>query len=60
VVEPNAIDYTYGDETTRENGSLRLLARDGGLSAFQHDGCCNPWIGCMIIMSLESLTDVQF
>ncbi|MCO6387500.1 glucose-1-phosphate cytidylyltransferase [Aliihoeflea sp. 40Bstr573] len=42
VLEPKAIDYTAGDETSFEQEPLKTLARDGQLAAFEHHGFWQP------------------
>lgn len=43
VLEPSVIDYIEGDETSWERAPLANLARDGKLSAFEHNGF---WQAC--------------
>ena len=38
VLEPGAIDYIQGDQTSWESDALVRLARDGKLSAYKHAG----------------------
>jgi glucose-1-phosphate cytidylyltransferase len=38
VVEPSALDYIDGDDTTWEREPLERLARDGQLAAYRHRG----------------------
>src|SRR5262249_38358792 len=38
VLEPRAIDYIEGDETSFEAVTLERLAADGELAAFKHEG----------------------
>lgn len=42
VLEPKAIGYIEGDETSWEREPLSTLARDGQLAAFQHNGFWQP------------------
>jgi glucose-1-phosphate cytidylyltransferase len=42
VLEPSALDYVAGDETSWEREPLSNLAKDGQLSAFQHTGFWQP------------------
>lgn len=42
VVEPAAIDYIEGDQTTWEDAPLRTLADEGKLAAFRHEGFWHP------------------
>lgn len=42
VVEPEAIDYIEGDETSWEQGPLEGIAAAGGLSAYKHSGFWQP------------------
>ena len=42
VLEPGAIDYIEGDQTTWEKEPLEGLARDGEISAFKHRGFWQP------------------
>ena len=42
VLEPRAIDYIEGDETSWERGPLNRLAADGQLAAFPHTGFWRP------------------
>lgn len=42
VLEPKAIDYIAGDETSFEQEPLKTLARDGQLAAFEHHGFWQP------------------
>lgn len=42
VLEPRAIDYIDGDETSWERAPLSQLAKDGELAAFQHTGFWQP------------------
>jgi glucose-1-phosphate cytidylyltransferase len=38
VLEPGAIDYIEGDQTSWESGPLARMVRDDQLRAYQHDG----------------------
>lgn len=42
VLEPKAIDYIDGDDTSWERAPLSQLAKDGELGAFQHTGFWQP------------------
>ncbi|KJV31644.1 glucose-1-phosphate cytidylyltransferase [Luteibacter yeojuensis] len=42
VLEPSAIDYIEGDDTSFERAPLANLARDGQLMSFQHHGFWQP------------------
>ncbi|MEZ5099308.1 MAG: glucose-1-phosphate cytidylyltransferase [Thermoleophilia bacterium] len=42
VVEPAALDYIDGDETTWEREPLERLAKEGKLSAYRHRGYWQP------------------
>lgn len=42
VLEPGVFDYIDGDETVWEREPLERLARDGQLSAYQHEGFWQP------------------
>ena len=42
VLNPSVIDLIDGDLTSWENEPLSLLAKDGELSAFIHDGFWQP------------------
>jgi glucose-1-phosphate cytidylyltransferase len=42
VLEPSAIDYIDGDDTSFERAPLANLARDGQLMAFHHHGFWRP------------------
>ncbi|MGF1509244.1 MAG: glucose-1-phosphate cytidylyltransferase [Myxococcota bacterium] len=42
VVNPKAIDYIEGDETTWEREPMETLARKGQLAAFRHPGFWQP------------------
>jgi glucose-1-phosphate cytidylyltransferase len=42
VLSPRVAEYIAGDETVWERDPLERLARDGQLSAFQHDGFWQP------------------
>jgi glucose-1-phosphate cytidylyltransferase len=42
VLEPSALDYIDGDDTSFERAPLANLAKDGQLKAFQHHGFWQP------------------
>ena len=42
VLSPKVIEYIAGDEILWEQGPLELLAKEGGLAAFQHHGFWQP------------------
>ena len=42
VVEPSAVDYIDGDDTTWEREPLERLSRDGALAAYRHRGFWRP------------------
>ncbi|MGN6093154.1 MAG: glucose-1-phosphate cytidylyltransferase [Luteibacter jiangsuensis] len=42
VLEPSALDYIEGDDTSFERAPLANLAKDGQLMAFQHHGFWQP------------------
>lgn len=42
VLEPGAIDYIAGDDTTWERQPLEALARSGNLAAYAHEGFWQP------------------
>jgi glucose-1-phosphate cytidylyltransferase len=42
VLEPSALDYIQGDDTSFERAPLANLAKDGQLMAFQHHGFWQP------------------
>lgn len=42
ILEPRAIDYVAGDDTSWERAPLMNLARDGQLKAWQHHGFWQP------------------
>lgn len=42
IVEPKALDYISGDDTTWEREPLENIARDGGLAAYKHFGFWQP------------------
>ena len=42
VLEPSAIDYIAGDQTTWEQEPMKNLAKDGELDAFKHTGFWQP------------------
>jgi len=42
VLEPGVMDYINGDDTVWEREPLMRLAKDGQLSAYQHDGIWQP------------------
>lgn len=42
VVEPSAVDYIDGDETSWERAPLERLARDNALAAYRHQGFWQP------------------
>ncbi|APG04443.1 glucose-1-phosphate cytidylyltransferase [Luteibacter rhizovicinus DSM 16549] len=42
VLEPSALDYIDGDDTSFERAPLANLAKDGQLMAFQHHGFWQP------------------
>jgi glucose-1-phosphate cytidylyltransferase len=42
VLEPGAIDYVEGDETSWERAPLATIAQDGQLAAFRHAGFWQP------------------
>ena len=42
VLEPGAIDYIAGDDTTWEREPLEALARSGNLAAYAHEGFWQP------------------
>lgn len=51
VVEPAAIDYIEGDDTSWEKEPLSRIARDEKLSAYKHDGFWQP---------MDTLRDKQY
>jgi glucose-1-phosphate cytidylyltransferase len=51
VLEPQVLDYVGGDTTNFEHEVVNLLARDGQLAAFRHDGFWQ----CM-----DTLRDVRY
>ena len=51
AVEPEAIDFIGGDETSWEQQPLATIAREGKLSAFKHSGFWQP---------MDTLRDKQY
>jgi len=59
VLEPSAIDYIDGDETSFERAPLANLARDGQLMAFHHHGFWQPCDTLRDKRELQSLWDAN-
>lgn len=59
VLEPSAIDYIDGDQTSFERAPLANLARDGQLMAFHHHGFWQPCDTLRDKRELESLWDAN-
>jgi glucose-1-phosphate cytidylyltransferase len=57
VLEPRALDYIEGDATIWERGPLEMLAHDGELSAFTHNGFWQPMDTLRDKIRLEELWD---
>lgn len=55
VLEPKALEYVGGDETTWEREPLERLAKDGKLAAFRHEGFWHPMDTLRDKMVLEQL-----
>jgi glucose-1-phosphate cytidylyltransferase len=55
VLEPEAIDYIEGDQTTWEHEPLRNLVRDGMLSAYRHNSFWHSMDTIRDKMHLEEL-----
>lgn len=55
VLNPKVIDYIEGDETVWERSPLELLAREGQISAFVHEGFWQPMDTLRDKNHLESL-----
>jgi glucose-1-phosphate cytidylyltransferase len=55
VLEPKAIDYIAGDETTWEREPLENLANDQQLSAYKHQGFWRPMDTLRDKLHLEEL-----
>tara|TARA_R110002020_G_scaffold15555_18_gene55282 strand:+ start:3269 stop:4039 length:771 start_codon:yes stop_codon:yes gene_type:complete len=55
VLEPAALDYVTGDDTTWEREPLERLAADGQLHAFRHSGFWRPMDTLRDKRELESL-----
>jgi glucose-1-phosphate cytidylyltransferase len=55
VLSPKVIDYIEGDNTKWEIEPLERLAREGQLSAYQHDGFWQPMDTLRDKMALEEL-----
>jgi glucose-1-phosphate cytidylyltransferase len=59
VMEPSAIDYIDGDDTSLERAPLANLARDGQLMAFQHHGFWQPCDTLRDKRELQALWDAN-
>lgn len=59
VLEPPAIDYIEGDETSFERAPLANLARDGQLMAFHHQGFWQPCDTLRDKRELQALWDAN-
>ncbi|KAF1008010.1 MAG: Glucose-1-phosphate cytidylyltransferase [Luteibacter sp.] len=59
VLEPKALDYIAGDDTSFERAPLANLARDGELMAFQHHGFWQPCDTLRDKRELQSLWDAD-
>ncbi|MFC3652354.1 glucose-1-phosphate cytidylyltransferase [Dyella humi] len=57
ILEPSAINYVEGDETSFERAPLANLAKDGQLMAFQHYGFWQPCDTLRDKRELQSLWD---
>ena len=55
VLSPNVLDYITDDQTTWEREPLELLAKEGNLAAYQHDGFWQPMDTLREKMHLEEL-----
>jgi glucose-1-phosphate cytidylyltransferase len=55
VMEPEALDYIDGDETTLEREPLEALANQGRLAAYRHRGYWQPMDTLRDKMTLEEL-----
>lgn len=55
VVEPAALDYIEGDDTTWEQAPLTTIARQGKLSAHRHTGFWHPMDTLRDMQQLEEL-----
>ena len=59
VLEPAALDYIEGDDTSFERAPLANLAKDGQLMAFQHNGFWQPCDTLRDKRELQSLWDAS-
>lgn len=59
VLEPSALDYIEGDDTSFERAPLANLAKDGQLMAFQHNGFWQPCDTLRDKRELQSLWDAN-
>lgn len=57
ILEPQAIDYVDGNQTSWERAPLSNLARDGQLAAFQHTGFWQPCDTLRDKRDLEAMWD---
>lgn len=55
VLSPKVFDYIEGDDTTFEKEPLEMLAKEGQLSAFMHDGFWKPMDSLNDKKKLESM-----